>query len=257
MWNPMNLAGKVVIVTGASSGIGREVALTIGRLGAKVALVARNVDRLRDALSSMEGESHAIFSCDLGDLSSRGITDLVKDIRSKMGSIWGLVHAAGAHHTSLMRDETLEGVDNLMRINVYACLSLCKEIVKRTNISPEGGSVVGISSVAALCGSSGLVAYSCTKGALVSAFRSLAIEYAPRKVRFNCLCPGWVRTPLLDTIRKYYPTEEAFRKSIVDPHPLGLGEPIDVATMAAFLLSDCAKWITGTAIPVDGGYSAG
>ena len=122
------------------------------------------------------------------------------------------------------------------------------------NHGKENLSVVGISSVAALYGASGNSAYSASKGALVSLIKSLAVEYFAKKIRFNCVCPGYVDTPMLDAVKKLYKNEKDFSESIVKKHPLGLGNPEDVANAVVYLLSDAAKWVTGSVMTVDGGY---
>ena len=115
-------------------------------------------------------------------------------------------------------------------------------------------SVVGITSVTAQYGSIGNAAYAASKGALISLIKSLASEYAGQKIRFNCICPGYIETPMLDSIKRLYKTEEEFREAIVKKHALGLGSPEDIAAAAAYLLSDAAKWVTGSVMNVDGGY---
>ena len=132
---------------------------------------------------------------------------------------------------------------------------LSKAVCTKKNVDPTGASIVAVSSVAAISGSQGLSMYSSVKGALISAVRSLAAEYATKKIRFNCVCPGWVNTPMLDRIKALYPDLESFDLAITKRHLLGLGQPDDVSNSICFLLSDAARWITGTSVVLDGGYS--
>ena len=131
-------------------------------------------------------------------------------------------------------------------------LASCSSVVKKQKRKKL--TIVGISSVAALYGASGKSAYSASKGALISLIKSLAAEYSGKKIRFNCVCPGYVDTPMLDAVKKLYKNEKDFSESIVKKHPLGLGNPEDVANAVVYLLSDAAKWVTGSVMTVDGGY---
>ena len=141
-----------------------------------------------------------------------------------------------------------------MAINLETFWEITQELVKSKNHEKEKLSVVGISSVAALYGASGNTAYAASKGALISLIKSLAAEYAGKGIRFNCVCPGYVDTPMLDGVKKLYRTEEEFVSSIASKHLLGLGSPEDVASAVIYLLSDAAKWVTGSVFKVDGGY---
>ena len=131
-------------------------------------------------------------------------------------------------------------------------LASCSSVVKKQKRKKL--TIVGISSVAALYGAPGKSAYSASKGALISLIKSLAAEYSGKKIRFNCVCPGYVDTPMLDAVTKLYKNEEDFSEAIVKKHPLGLGKPEDVANATVYLLSDASRWVTGSIMTVDGGY---
>ena len=251
----IDLSGRVIIVTGASSGIGQSVAFYASRAGARVALIGRDINRLRETYDSIQNESR-IFSLDLSkDIDNISLT--VERIRDTMGPIWGLVHAAGHHLVSPLRNIEESSFSDLLKINVTVFFELAKAVCHKKNIDVRGGSLVAIASMAAVTGDVGLSQYGAAKGALISAVRSLALECAPRKIRFNCISPAMVQTPMFQKLAAYYPDQQSFAHSFEARHPLGLGRPDDVAGSAVFLLSDMASWITGTNLIVDGGYSLG
>ena len=251
----IDLNGRVIIVTGASSGIGQSVASCASRAGARVALIGRDINRLRETYDSIESESR-IFPLDLSE-EIENISLTVEKIRDTMGPIWGLVHAAGHHLMSPLRNFEEDSFCDLIKINVSVFFELAKAICHKKNIDDRGGSLVAIASMAAVTGDVGLSQYGAVKGALIAAVRSLALECAPRKIRFNCISPAMVQTPMFQKLGTYYPDQQSFIHSFEARHPLGLGRPEDVAGPAVFLLSDAAGWITGTNIIVDGGYSLG
>jgi NAD(P)-dependent dehydrogenase (short-subunit alcohol dehydrogenase family) len=135
-----------------------------------------------------------------------------------------------------------------------SAVALAKAMHSKRVYAGDSGSIVFISSIMALAGSPGAIAYSMSKSALHGVARSLALEYAAKRIRVNCVVPGFVRTPLFDRTEKLWDPEQ--RKSVELQHPLGFGDPIDIAHAVAFLLADTGKWITGTALVVDGGYLA-
>ena len=251
--NPMSLSGKNVIVTGASSGIGLVTSRLICDLGGNVAMVSRNEEKLAAAQREVSKETAKIFSFDLQNTGK--IPDLVNLIRAEVGPIGGLVHCAGDFAITPLRSFDPNEYRNLYDLHVTVFFMLSKAVCMKKNLDPTGASIVAVSSVAAISGSEGLSTYSSVKGALISAVRSLAVEYAPKGIRFNCVCPGWVNTPMLDRIKELYPDPESFDLAITKRHLLGLGQPEDVSNSICFLLSDAARWITGTNIVLDGGYS--
>ena len=251
MLNPLDLTGRRILITGASSGIGRETAIYLSRLGAQIILVARNRERLEQTQKVLEGDGHTI---DVIDLSAyEEIPNWLRQITSAHGPLDGLVHSAGLQITSPLKVLEAKQVEYLWRVNVSASLWLAKGFRQR-GVNNIGGSIVLLSSSAGIVGDAGLSAYSSSKGAVIAMTKALAMELARENIRVNCIAPGFVKNEMyerfVESVGKDY-ADQVLRK-----FPLGLGEPIDVAYSAAFLLSSAAKWITGTTLVVDGGFTA-
>lgn len=247
------LDGKRVLITGASSGIGAAVARIAAERGAICLLVARNPERLEGVRQSLAGRDHRLFVKDLAQKDE--ITRLMEEISSDDLPFYGLVHCAGIEKTQPFRTTTEVELDETFAVNFRAYWHLAQHFVRRGNHEKEDSRVVAIASVAGLVGTAGKTAYSASKGALIALTRSLAVEYAPKNIRFNCLCPGYVETPMLEKVKTLFPDNEAFNAQIVGRHPLGLGQPEDIAQAAVFLLGSGGRWATGMAMSLDGGYS--
>ena len=249
--NPFSLAGRHILVTGASSGLGRETAALLSRLGARLVLVGRDASRLEASAAALAEDRHRLEQFDLAATAQIG--PWFASLTREVGPFNGLVHAAGAHAFSPLRTLALDEAADLMRVNFESALALAQAF-RRKGAHPGGGSLVFLSSVAGLVGQPGLAAYAATKGALIAAARVLAIELAPERIRVNCIAPGMVQTEMAERIRANMLPEQW--DTVMRMHPLGLGEPRDVACAVAFLLSDSGRWITGTTLVVDGGYTA-
>ena len=249
--NPFSLVGKTILVTGASSGIGRSCAVEFSKLGARLILVARRDEQLRETLLLMAGDGHHIEPYDL----TRGeeIVPWMKALAMKTGLLDGLVHAAGIYTTLPARATSQDTFRRIISINLESAFFLCKAFRQR-GVRNHTGSVALIGSVMSLVGQPGISAYCASKGALVTMAKSLALELAGEKIRVNVIAPGHVHTPMSEAVENTLP-EEAL-KVIRANHPLGTGRPEDVAYAAAFLLSEAGRWITGTTLVVDGGYTA-
>jgi len=250
--NPLSLRSRRILVTGAASGIGRATCELLVRLQAKVVAVDIDEAELTAVEAGLPGEGHAQFRFDLSDVD--GIPALMTKIARDGGPLFGVVHAAGLPCVQPIRLLTTAVYRKVLLVNTEAALSLARGFQQKTVSETGGGSIVFISSVMALAGEPGAAAYSLSKAALHGLARSLAIELAPRKIRVNCVAPGFVRTPMFAQISK--PWDAAQRAGVEASHPLGLGAPADVASSIAFLLAETGRWITGSVLVVDGGYTA-
>ncbi len=252
MYNPMDLTGKRILVTGASSGIGRECAVVLSRLGAEIALVARNRQKLNETFEIIQNQQqhHLIIPFDLAEVEK--IESVFATVCSDGRKLDGFVHAAGISALIPLQVTTLKTVQDIFNINFTAFVMLAKQFAKKKYST--GGSIVGISSVAARSGQPSLSIYCGSKGALEATIRALALELVSKKIRVNSVVPSYIRTSMQEEAAQTLP-EEAYQR-IVAKHPMGLGNPEDVALAVAFLLSDAARFITGTHLVVDGGYLA-
>ena len=247
--NFFDLTGKRILVTGASSGIGRACAVLTSQLGASVVLTGRRSDALDETWRRMENQDrHLICPCDICDSSA--VAELVR----ASGKIDGLVHAAGVGPMCPIGFIDEEHVQSVMKTNYFAFLELMKHYSKAKNRA-DRLSVVAVSSVSAFAGWGGVVVYCGSKGALSASVRAIAMELAPKGVRVNAVCPSNIKTPLYDAGAADMNSEEGL-SALKAKQPLGLGMPEQVASAVAFLLSDAASFITGVNLPVDGGYLA-
>lgn len=251
-FNPFTLEGKTIVVTGASSGIGRQCAIDCSRMGAKVVLIARNEQRLAETISLMEGDGHLSIVLDLTDFSQ--LKDYVKDIVGKVGPIDGLINCAGISTTLPLKLMDAQKMDEYFHSNVFSAIELTRHFCQMGNVSKSGASIVFLSSIMALVGENGKSIYSMTKGALLSAARSLACEYARRNIRFNAVSPGAILTPINQDL-PHMKNSEA-RAALESKHLLGLGKTTDISNACIYLLSDASRWVTGQNLVVDGGYTA-
>jgi NAD(P)-dependent dehydrogenase (short-subunit alcohol dehydrogenase family) len=247
-----DLNGKLILITGASSGIGAGIAEMAAARGARIAAHGRDREKLSRLLDVLPGEGHSAFSLDLSDPSLKP-EDLVDQVVAEMGAIDGLVHSAGYGRIEPLKLVRAEELDRLWRLNVSSAILMCKALRKPAN-HRQGCSVVLVSSVAGLKGRPGQVAYAATKGALISMARAMALEVVRDSMRVNVLAPAMVKTALFEDMAKANAAETM--QAILAEHPSGLGEASDVASLACFLLSEEARWITGATFPVDGGYTA-
>lgn len=251
--NPFSLNDKLVCITGASSGIGRQCAISCSRMGATVVLIARNEQRLSETLLSMENaDKHIIVPIDLTEYAQ--VESAVKDIVNKVGRINGVLHCAGISTTLPLKLVTNEKLEDFFKVNVFSAYNLTREICKMGHFSKDGGSIVFFSSVMGRVGESGKSLYGMTKGALASGARSLACELARKKIRVNTIAPGVVITPINRDLPHIADPER--RAVLEQQHLLGLGKTEDIANACIYLLSDASRWVTGIDLCVDGGYTA-
>ena len=251
MTNPLDLTGRVFIVTGASSGIGLATAILFSQLGAKLVLVARSAERLAAARAQLAGAEHWVEPF---DFSAPGDTaGFVKAIAARTGPLSGIVHCAGVQLIRPLRLLAEADLDAIMKVNVTAALMLAKGL-RVKGVHAKGASVVFVSSVMGEVGAAGRTAYCASKSALTAMTKALALELAPEDIRVNCVAPGFVRTAMLEQSEATVGPEQM--AAVEKAHPLGFGEPRDVANAVAFLVADTGRWVTGTTLVVDGGYTA-
>ncbi|MDQ6666515.1 MAG: SDR family oxidoreductase [Acidobacteriota bacterium] len=237
--------GKTVLITGASSGLGKACAKRLAAEGASLVLIGRNPETLDQ--SGVNGGKHV---CDLTDEAA--VKALLAKLKEQSGNISGWVLAAGVQDVRPLRMESQATLQNTWAINVQGTLGFLALALK-SRIVEAGGSIVLFYSAAVHAGGIGLVSYAASKGAIEAATRSLALELAAQKIRVNAVAPGVIPTPMSDKyLSKMTPDAVA---SIEALHPLGFGKPEDVAGPVAFLLSEDARWITGSVLAIDGGLS--
>lgn len=247
-----SLSNKTILITGASSGIGRSCAVQCSKMGASLLLMGRNVDELNRTVSELQpGTKVEMIVADFSKM-----VDLELVIAEKIltiGKIAGFIHCAGVEKTLPLKKQTSEVFQSIFDINVLAGFELAK-IISLKKYKAEKASFVFIASVAGMVGESGKTIYSASKGAVISGARSMSMELARSDIRVNSISPAMVKTPILE--KMFDGIGEEASQNIIKKHPLGIGEPEDVANACVFLLSDAAKWITGTNLVIDGGYTA-
>ena len=246
MYNPYSLHGKTILVTGASSGIGRATAIECSRMGARVQITARNEGRLQETLSQMEGEGHASFVADLQDLGA------LTDLAAALPPLDGCVNNAGIIKTIPVQFLTAEALDEVLRINTIAPILLTQKLLKAKKIV-KGASIVFSSSVAGINNASfGNSLYSASKGAVSAFVRNAALELAAKKIRVNAVCPGMVMTEIF---KAGVIAEEQIQEDI-KRYPLKrYGYPEEIAHAIIYLLSDASSFVTGTNLVIDGGLT--
>lgn len=248
----LDFTGRTVVVTGASSGIGRAVSIELSRNGATLILIGRNRARLEETAGQLDTGEHHIICLDL-TLHSE-IAPGIRALSEEVGRIYGLCHCAGIVETRPLTSCKIDGLNTMMDINVTAGIELARVICRRDIMDETGGSILFVSSVYAHVGMPGQIVYSASKGAISAAARAMAMELARRNIRVNSISPGLVRTPMIEDSFSKLSEEQA--KKIEDSFPLGTGQPEDVARAATFLLAPQSRWITGIDMVVDGGYTA-
>ena len=250
-FNPMSMVGRTIMVTGASSGIGRATAIYASRLGARLVICGRNSDRLSAVLAELHGSNHVAKIFDFAQVDQ--IVSWLKSVCSEVGPLNGLAHCAAVQATRPIQAIDTKFVTEVLTQNLGAALILAQAFRLKTCHAPQA-SLVYVSSSAALRTAPGNVVYAASKGGIVSAVKGLGVELVRDGVRVNAVAPAMVDTPMSAQFREVL-SEENFQK-VIAMHPLGFGRPEDVAASINFLLADTARWITGSVLCVDGGFLA-
>ena len=248
----VDFGGRWVVLTGASSGIGRAIAVELARRSARVLLIGRKEAKLKETETQLPANVGRVVVQDLRQTDA--LMPLVRDHARDHGRIYGLCYCSGVVETRPLASFQATGFREMMEVNVTAGLELSRAVCRRDVMTENGGALLFIASIYGTVGMPGQMAYSATKGALQSAARSLAIELARRRIRVNTLSPGLVRTPMTDAAFSLLSKEQIHE--LETAHPLGTGTPEDVARAATFLLAPQNGWITGTDLVIDGGYTA-
>jgi NAD(P)-dependent dehydrogenase (short-subunit alcohol dehydrogenase family) len=246
MENHFSLQNKTIFVTGASSGIGRAIAISCAGMGAHVVMTGRNLSRLEETLSMMEGNNHSIITADL--TNEEDIISLV----SKLPLLDGIVHNAGVGSRVLCKNITSKDFNNVMKPNFEGPVMLQSLLLQRKMINKKS-SIVFIASKASDMPSIGNAMYSASKGAIISYAKCLGLELASRKIRVNCICPAMVWTEL---VNKGGVDNELLKEKEKDYPLKRYGTPNDIANLAIYLLSDASSWMTGSCIEITGGANA-
>ena len=248
--NPFSLKNKTILITGASSGIGEACAIECDKHGASLLLLGRDEKRLNNTLRKLSNQGHRILSVDL--INFENLANDLNMFLDGINEIDGLINSAGITSTLPFKIFKPNQLENILNINVTASFFLTKLLLPK--LSKKGASIVFLSSVMANVGEKAKTMYSISKGAVSAGSRSLALEYSSKKIRVNTVAPGIVNTPMTKN-STYKQNKELYAKTL-EKYPLGFGEPSDVANVCVFLVSNASKWITGSEIVIDGGYSA-
>jgi len=245
MINPLDLSNKKILVTGSSSGIGRAASIYLSKLGAKLVLVARNEERLKDTLSKLSGQGHLYIVADLEELEDMSVIfdEAIKDGEK----LSGLVHSAGFSQVLPINMLTREKMYKEMNINYFCFIELVRQFSKKKY--NNGGSIVGISSIASDRAEQCQTNYAASKAAMDIAAQALSIELTKKNIRINTILPGAILTNMAKQVEENGVDLEQIKKLQL----LGMGQPDDIASAIAFLISDMSKFITGRKLFVDGG----
>ncbi len=249
-YNPMSLEGKTILITGASSGIGKATAIECAKLGASLVIVGRNAERLQQTLESLDisvGQQHQQIIADL--TTEEGI----KAIIDKKIEYDGVFSNAGIGFSKPIKFITADDLENISKVNVFSHVMLAKSLFKKKQLKKGGSYVLTASIGGNFSCTSGATLYGMGKAAINSFMKYAAIEFAPRGIRVNDVCPGMIETPLTAPTGDL--TEEDYKKDAEHYLLKRYGQPEEVVHTVAFLLSDAASFIDGSSIVVDGGYS--
>ena len=247
-----SLEGKNVIITGASSGIGKQCAIRCSQYGANLALVGRDVKRLEETQMRLCEGKHILHSADITEYDC--IRDIVSKTHYQMGPIGGFIHSAGIAFNKPIHLMDPYDYNKMNSINVVSGYEFIRQLSKKGIYDSNGSSYVLIASVMALAGVSLKTAYCSSKGAIVSDVRAMALELAKKNIRVNSISPGVIATEMVERFEAKTPKDAL--DNILKSQALGLGSPDSIAYGCIYLLSEASSFITGSNLIIDGGYTA-
>lgn len=250
MYNLVDLKGKRILVTGASSGIGKEIVTLLDQLEAETILVARREENLKEIVTGLENKKSYYYVADLSQLDE--LEGLIEQIVAERGPLDGFVHSAGITSSRPFRTIKPDILDQVMKINFYSFVELCRCLTARKRFSETGCNIVGISSTSSIQGNSSKTAYCASKAAMDAAVRCMAKELANKHIRVNTVAPAFIKTDIYESFWEKGEGSKDAELTMARQY-LGLGRPSDVANLTAFLLSEASRFITGSTIGVDGG----
>jgi NAD(P)-dependent dehydrogenase (short-subunit alcohol dehydrogenase family) len=250
MSNQFELKGKRYIITGASSGIGRSIALAVSFMGGETILIGRDQNRLEETASCCQSPTH-VCQYDLSKIDM--LAELPSEFAERYGLLSGLVHSAGIYQLAPLRALRSTNIIRMYEINVLAGVMLVKGLLQPDCLAGPA-SVVFLSSVAGHVGEPGALAYCMSKGAVEQAVKTLSLELRPNNIRVNAIAPSMIKTPMIE--KELSKLSEEQREQLIISMPGGIGQPEDVASAAVYLLSDAARMVNGISLLIDGGYCA-
>ena len=246
VYNPFSLEGKTILITGGSSGIGKATAIECSKLGARIIIVARNEEKLKATLSSLEGDGHRYIVCDLNDISS------VEKVLGELPVVDGVVNNAGFTRLAPIPFVQEDLLKDILQTNTVAPIMITKLMLKKKKVT-KGASFVFTNSVAGLGKVTvGNTMYASSKGALTAFVQGAAKELAPKGIRLNAVCPGMVETEIMQFGSV---DEDQLEKDRLTYPRKRYGKPEEIAWAIIYLLSDASSWVTGTNLIIDGGFS--
>ena len=250
------LAGLTALITGGATGIGRAISEAFSREGAKVALAARRKNKLDEAVKAIasQGGEALTIQCDV--TSARDAEHAVSETVARFGALNILVNNAGIWSAATVEQISEADWDRVMKINVNGPFLMSRAALPALRKS-GGGSIINTGSVLGLYAMKNRAAYCASKGAVTMLTKAMALDHAHENIRVNCICPSLVETEMVQSLFPETPAGQAARQSRLSAIPIGrLGKPSDVAALAVYLASAESSWLTGVAIPLDGGLSA-
>jgi NAD(P)-dependent dehydrogenase (short-subunit alcohol dehydrogenase family) len=249
MYNPFSLEGKTVLVTGASSGIGRGIAVECSKMGAKVVINGRNQERLQKTFDQLEGEGHIQIVADLSKQED------IERLANEAPELNGFVNSAGIPKICPVKRIDRQTLEEIMNVNAFGPILLTSQLLRKKKLQKKS-SIVLIASISGVCmANTGEGPYAATKAALAGYTKTAAFELAAQGTRVNTICPGLVPTEILTLSNEMF-SEDQLKETMYGRYPLKrVGTPEDIANGAIYLLSDASSWVTGINLVIDGGYT--